>query len=203
MWNSFADLSLILWSWEWEMKLCFLRSSTSASKSGLSHCVQRGGARIQVLRDGICFSGRKPFPQIQWVYLGSAFFSSLFPHFASVCLRYLILGMTDIKFLMSWLQGVDFHCIFCWFDAGSWLMVPSIRYIHMNHPFLFSLPPVRGCAVAGPAPPILKLSLLFCIALLPANVLKCPTKPFSPLTSPANTTLTTFQATLLAHHFLI
>lgn len=163
-----------------------------------SLCAERGSEN-SILRDGIYFSGRKPFPQIQWVYLGSAFFSSLFPHFASVCLRYLILGMTDVKFLMSWLQGVDFHCIFCWFDAGSLLMVPSIRYIHMIHPFLFPLPPVRGCAVAGPAAPILKLSLLFCVA----NALKCPTKPFSPLTSPANTTLTTFQATLLAHHFLI
>lgn len=66
-----------------------------------------------ILRDGICFSERNPFPQIWWVYLGSAFFSCLFHHFASVHIRYLVLGMTDVKFLMSWLQGVDFHCMFC------------------------------------------------------------------------------------------
>lgn len=68
----------------------------------------------------------------------------------------------------------------------------------MIHPFLFPLPHVRGCAGAGPAAPT-----LLCVALILHNVLKCPTKTFSLLISPANTTLTTIQATLLAQHFLI
>lgn len=49
------------------------------------------------------------FSEFIWVL---HFFSSLSPH-ASVCIRCLVLGMTDVKFLISWLQGVDFHCIFC------------------------------------------------------------------------------------------
>lgn len=119
-------------------------------------------------------------------------FSSLFAHFASIC----------ISFRDDWCQILyelaDFADLML--EACLTLLMVDIyiRYIHLIHPFLFPLPHVRGCAGEEPASP-----KLFCVAAIVANVLKCPTKTFSLHISPAKTTPTTIQATLLAQHFLI
>lgn len=144
-----------------------------------SLCAERGSAERMrvawVLRDGICFSERNPLPQIRWIILDSAFyFPSLFPHSVSPCIKCLVLGMTDVKSLMSWLQGVDLHCIFCRCDAGRKLAWPSLWYLLTPFP----PDPCGGCVGQG-HPPITKLWLFSCLAALSADSLKCPTKLIS------------------------
>lgn len=134
------------------------------------------------------------------------FISSRFPPFASVCTT--VLGMTDLKFLMSWLQGVDFHGIFCWLDAGSLLDLAYGIFCKIYTYDLSCSPPSPPCEMCWgrASPPLLKPFLLFCVALLPTDVLKCHTKPFFPVHFPskhnpdhssANTSGTSFPDLIL------
>lgn len=172
------------------MKLSFLRYSTSASISRLSHCVQRGGedTSYSSTQRWSLFFWKKPISTSSRDLSGLCI--SAFP-FSSFCTSvYKIPGFRDDWCEVShelWLQGVIslffFHCAFCWCVARTLL--------HLVHGICWPCAPCRGCMEQGQHPST-QPWLLSSLAALPDDFLNCPTKPFSLCFSPASTTLATF-----------